>query len=129
MGKQRASGGALFVARAQCEAVHLTIMMLVEKLRGEGQPAHATAIASQITGAPIAVVDETMLTMVREVHVLDLVIYRDEVIGSDRVRAYKVNSLGAEVLMHEVPGWEPSPLEQSLRDSLSASAQAGRMRS
>lgn len=123
-----ARGDVLGKARSQCGHLELIIIALVEKLRHSGQPAHATAIASQIAGAPIAGVDAKMVAMVNEIGVLDFVIYHDEMIGG-RVRAYVVNQLGAEVARADIEGWEPSELEQSRRDALMASAQAGRMRS
>lgn len=115
------------VARAQCDAQSLIILMLVEKLRHGGEPAHATAIASHIKGAPIADVDRVLDRLTWEVGVLDRVLYRDP--DSGRMpKAYRVNPLGAEVLNAEVEGWTPSELEQSARDSQMASAQAGRTR-
>lgn len=120
------SGGVVGKARAQCGHLELIIIALVEKLRHTGEPAHAVAIASQIAGAPIAAVDEKMARMVNEIGVLDFVVYRNE-LTERNVRAYAVNSLGAEVAREEIEGWEASPLEETRRDALLTSAQAGRM--
>lgn len=118
---------ALREACRNCDAKDLILMMLVEKLRHSGQEAHATAVASQIRGAPIFDVDKVLLRLVNEVGVLDIVVYRDNLTGR-KPRAYAVSPLGAEVLDNEIEGWTPSELEQSRRDMLMASAQAGRMR-
>lgn len=114
-------------ASARCDARDLIVMALVEKLRHQGDPAHATAVASHIKGAPIVAVHGVMERLV-EVGVLDRVIWRDQESGR-MPRSFAVNSLGAEVMVECIEGWSPSQLEQYRRDQLDASAQAGRMRS
>lgn len=111
----------------RCDQRDLIMMMLVEKLRHGGEPAHATAVASLIRGAPIPEVDRTLMRLVQEVGVLDIVQYRDNLTGR-RPRSYCVNSLGAEVLNEGIEGWTPSELEQSRRDLMMRSAQVGSLR-
>jgi hypothetical protein len=118
----------LLRARLACKPVDLVMMALIESLRSEGQPAHATAIASHIGGAPIIEVNKRLTELAEQVGVVDKVVYRDNITGREP-QAYALNSLGAEVLVIEVPGWEPNPLEQARRDRVDPSAQAGRMRS
>lgn len=114
-------------AQARLKEVDLVIMMLVEKLRHQGEPAHATAVASHIKGAPIAEIQKKLEFMV-EVGVLDKVVWRAGA-GERMPYSVAVSSLGAEILMLDVEGFSPSTLEQYRRDRLDASAQAGRMRS
>lgn len=103
--------------RAAIKPVHLTICMLVEKLRHSGEPATPLAIAAHIQGAPIKAVRETMDFMVDRLQVLDKV-----------PDSYALNQLGAEVTDAEIEGWTCSPFEQARRDAMNRSAQAGSMR-
>jgi hypothetical protein len=105
-------------ARMECEPKHLVMMVLIESTRHQGQPATPHTIAPQIAGAPLRDVALTLEGMCDRLKVLTRV-----------PTGYMVSMLGAEVLHHEVEGWEPSPEEQRKRDMYSASAQVGRMHS
>lgn len=92
----------------------LVILALVESLRGRGRIAEPTEVARQIAGAPRPQV-------VRRLERLAHIGLLEQLPG----RGYAVSLMGAELLLREVGGWEPSPREMTRRDSLALSAAAG----
>lgn len=106
-------------AAARLDKADLLLLANVETIRDQQQPAHASAVASLIGGAPVRKVAERLARMHQEGLI--------EIAPVNYV-SYQLTQFGCELLIRELIGWSPSQREQRRRDATLASAAAGAYR-
>ena len=110
-------------ASKNTDQADMAILMMIETVRDQKQPATASAVASLIGGAPVGDVGYRL----RKMRHLGLV---EEFQASNLdLPTFWLTEMGVELLRRDVEGWSPSPREEQRRADQLRRANQGLWRS